>query len=93
MNLKNRMIVEQYRAEKKDYIELEGIVTDILSKAMKEHGMNLLGLSHRVKTEDSLKGKLELKGDKYASLDDLTDILGVRLICFFSDESSFRLFS
>ena len=43
-------------------------------------------MEHRVKQEASLAGKLERKSDKYRSLEDLTDILGARVVCFFGDD-------
>lgn len=33
-----------------------------------------------------MAGKLELKGDKYKDLSDITDILGTRVVCFFEDD-------
>lgn len=86
MILKDELIIEQYRDEKNDFIELGNIIHDILMSLSKESGIRLFSAEHRVKTEESLKGKLILKGDKYASLEDITDILGMRLICFFSDD-------
>ncbi|MBQ3426869.1 MAG: hypothetical protein IJH37_06970 [Clostridia bacterium] len=86
MILKDKIIIEDYRAQKNDFIELGNTVNNILTDLLKENGIKLFSSEHRVKTEKSLMGKLNLKGDKYASLDDITDILGMRLICFFSDE-------
>lgn len=86
MNLKNRMILEEYRSSRKDFLQLEEAVVEILQSTVRNGGIPVLAVEHRVKTEKSLAGKLELKGDKYASLNDITDILGTRVICFFADD-------
>lgn len=86
MNLKNKMIMEEYRRQRGDYLKLSDMVADLLKKSVDEHKIEVLAVEHRVKKEDSLAGKLELKGEKYASLRDITDILGARIICFFSDD-------
>jgi ppGpp synthetase/RelA/SpoT-type nucleotidyltranferase len=86
MNLKNRMILEEYRAARGDFVQLGDIVSQLLKNTVRERNIEVLAVEHRVKEEHSLAGKLELKGDKYASLADITDILGARIICFFSDD-------
>lgn len=86
MNLKNRMIMEEYRDQRSDYLKLSDTVADLLKKSVEENNIEVLAVEHRVKKEDSLAGKLELKGEKYSSLSDITDILGARIICFFSDD-------
>lgn len=86
MDLKCKMIMEEYREQKPDFIELGNIVFYFLSNSLKENDIYPLAVEHRVKEERSLAGKLELKGEKYSSLSDITDILGLRVICFFSDE-------
>jgi ppGpp synthetase/RelA/SpoT-type nucleotidyltranferase len=58
----------------------------MLADIAKELGLIVLAVEHRVKEERSLAGKLERKGDGYNTLEDITDILGCRVICFLSDE-------
>lgn len=86
MDLKCRMIMEEYKEQRPDFTALGDTVHSLLANKLKEAGISPLAIEHRVKTEKSLTGKLELKGDKYSSLSDITDILGARIICFFSDE-------
>lgn len=86
MDLKCKMIMEEYKEQRKSFTELGDVVHALLSNQLKENNISPLAIEHRVKEEKSLAGKLELKGEKYSSLADITDILGARIICFFSDE-------
>ena len=76
MNLKDRIILEDYRSSKADFEKLGETVMGILDRVVKEAGISVMAMEHRVKEENSLAGKLERKGDKYNSLEDITDILG-----------------
>ena len=86
MNPKDRMIIEDYRKSKSSFLELGDIVHNLLRTLADQAHIQILGVEHRVKSEDSLAGKLAKKGDFYQSLDDLTDILGARVITFFADD-------
>lgn len=86
MDLKCKMIMEEYKSQKADFTQLGDVVHTLLAGELEKNGIVPLAIEHRVKTEKSLAGKLELKGEKYSSLADITDILGARIICFFSDE-------
>ena len=86
MNLKSRLILEDYRKQRDDFVKLGDAVHTILLDIVKELGLSVLAVEHRVKEEKSLAGKLERKGDSYNTLEDITDILGCRVICFLSDE-------
>ncbi len=86
MNLKCRLILEEYKKQRDDFVKLGDAVHEILTDVIDELGLTVLTVEHRVKAEKSLAGKLERKGDGYNTLDDITDILGCRVICFLSDE-------
>lgn len=86
MNIKDRMIMEDYHKQRDDFIRLGDIVHEILRNIASDSGILVMGIEHRVKSAESLEGKLYRKGDAYQSIDDLTDILGARVICYFTDE-------
>ncbi|WP_407456213.1 GTP pyrophosphokinase family protein [Fibrobacter sp.] len=80
------MILEDYREQRSVFERLLGIVKNTLEESVAENKIYINAIEGRVKAEDSLVGKLERKSGKYSSLSDLTDILGVRVITFYSDE-------
>lgn len=57
-----------------------------LSLSLQQQGIYVTGIEHRVKSESSLAGKLELKGSKYRSIDEITDLVGLRVITFYTDD-------
>lgn len=86
MNLKCKIIMEEYEEQCRRYKELEVYISSLLKKAVYDADIEVMAIESRVKKAQSLQRKIELKGDKYNSLFDITDILGARIICFFSDD-------
>jgi ppGpp synthetase/RelA/SpoT-type nucleotidyltranferase len=86
LDIHSEMILEEYRAKLPVFERLKTVVKELLQRCLDENNIIVSGLEARIKTERSLAGKLELKGYKYHSLDDITDILGARIITFYSDE-------
>ena len=80
------LILGEYREKSATYGKLLEVVKGILADSIKSNNLYINALEGRVKAEDSLAGKLLRKAGKYSSLSDLTDILGVRVITFYSDE-------
>lgn len=86
LDLHCEMILDEYRAKLPVFEQLKTVVLSQLHRCLDEHNLLVSGLEARVKTEKSLSGKLELKGYKYRTLDDITDIVGARIITYYSDE-------
>ena len=80
------MILDEYRDRLPVLNTIKEVVLDMLRRTLKDNNMVVTAIEGRVKTEKSLAGKLELKGNKYRTIDDITDIVGLRIITFFSDE-------
>ncbi len=79
-------ILQEYKDNLPLFREASEQVYNNLKKTLSDAGLILAAIECRVKTEDSLAGKLELKGSKYASLKDITDIIGLRVITFYTDD-------
>ena len=80
------MILSEYQAKMPVFEKLKSIVLEMLRSCLEKNNIIVSGLEARIKTEASLAGKLELKGYKYHTLDDVTDFLGVRIITYYNDE-------
>ena len=79
-------LLEQYRGLKPEYEQMAEILPERLRAFFEEAGILVAAVEHRVKTENSLAGKLALKGGKYDSIFDITDIVGIRVITFYVDD-------
>lgn len=82
----SEMLMQQYHDLLPTLEQLSQEAYDLLRHTLREQGIYVTAIEHRVKTEKSLAGKLELKGAKYKSIDDITDLVGLRVITFYSDE-------
>lgn len=86
LDLHCSMILYEYREKLPIFEKMKRVVLDAIGKSLSDNNIVVTALEARVKAENSLCGKLELKGHKYRDLSDLTDILGARIITFYSDE-------
>ena len=86
LNPHGEALLQQYREQVLALEQLSKIVYDQLRQVLHEQSVELSTIEYRVKTEHSLAGKLERKGDKYASLEDITDLVGLRIITFYTDD-------
>ena len=79
-------LLTQYRNLLPVYEKMAEVIPEKLKDFFAEAGIIVAGVEHRVKTEGSLEGKLQLKGDKYRSIYDITDVVGIRVISFYNDD-------
>ena len=86
MDLHCEMILDEYREAVPELERLKDAVLKTLREALDRNGLVVTAVEGRVKTEQSLAGKLALKGAKYATLSDITDLVGARIITFYTDD-------
>ena len=79
-------ILQEYKDNLPRFREIETRVRNDIKRTLDDAGLLVAAIESRVKGYDSLAGKLELKGNKYNSLADLTDIIGLRVITFYIDD-------
>ena len=85
-NIHTEMLLDEYRELMPVYTRMAELIPQELKKFFSDAGIIVAAVEHRVKTEESLEGKLQLKGDKYGSITDITDIVGLRVITFYTDD-------
>ena len=76
--------MQQYHERIHIYERLSHLADDALRNALDAQHVKVTAMEHRIKTETSLAGKLELKGGKYQTIEDVTDIVGLRVVTFYS---------
>lgn len=79
-------ILQEYRDQRPVFEKLQATVPEQIRTVFAETGIVVASIESRIKSEESLAGKLELKGTKYATLKNITDIFGVRIITFYVDD-------
>ena len=86
LDMHSEMILDEYREKLPIYEKMKTVILHLLRTCLDENHVVVSGLEARVKSEQSLAGKLELKGYKYHFLEDITDVVGARIITYYSDE-------
>lgn len=86
LDLHCQMILEEYQEALPALTKLNDVVISIVRNAILQNELEVTAVKGRVKTAESLAGKLALKGNKYATLSDITDIFGARVITYYTDD-------
>ena len=79
-------LLAQYKSLLPVYTQMAEVIPEKLKGFFAEAGIIVAAVEHRVKAEDSLAGKLKLKGGKYKDIFDITDLVGIRVITFYIDD-------
>jgi len=86
LDLRGQMILECFEEQQETFRIMERIVRENLRKMLDDNNVIVTAIETRIKTSQSLAGKLKLKGYKYSTVFDLTDLIGARIITFYSDD-------
>jgi len=86
MDLHSQMIFDEYLEKKEIYERVKDLAVEIIEQIIEENRLYVVAVEARTKSPKSLEGKLDLKGSKYDSLMDITDIVGTRVVTFYQDE-------
>jgi ppGpp synthetase/RelA/SpoT-type nucleotidyltranferase len=82
----SQAILEEYRKQRPVFKKMQETLPAQVCALLDEAGIVVASIESRIKEERSLAGKLALKGAKYESLADITDIFGMRIITFYTDD-------
>ena len=79
-------ILQHYDRERSNFQELGALAEGLIKSMLVQKNLPVHSVSHRCKERDSLARKLNKPDKHYATLDDLTDISGVRVITYFDED-------
>lgn len=81
----NKEIVKDFIEKENHYNNLGESMHSLLKTLIAREGITIHSIQFRVKDIESLKSKIERK-DKYKSLNDITDVLGLRIVTYYSKD-------
>lgn len=86
MDLHAQLLLEEYDNLHPQLEKIQEIIEGVLHEQIKNHHLFINSVSSRVKARESLIGKLELKGYKYKTIHDITDLVGARIVTYYGSD-------
>ena len=86
MDIHTEFLLEQYDKLQPVLQRMYDYVVSLLERTLDDNGIEVTSVRARIKTRKSLAGKLVLKGSKYSDVTDITDLLGARIITYYTDD-------
>lgn len=79
-------LIENYNLDLKKYEDFRNKIEGLIKELLIQKSINFHKIESRVKSESKVEEKILRKNDKYHSIDEMTDIIGLRIITYFEDE-------
>lgn len=84
--IENSSLLTQYDENIRTYKSFEAEIEHLVKSVLQASQINCNAITSRLKTRESLAEKIERKQGKYTSISDITDIVGVRIITYYSED-------
>ncbi len=82
----NAVLVQKYQEDRALFEAFKDKINSLLKDLFYVSKIKPHQITCRVKSKESLEGKIERKTDKYKTLNEVTDLVGIRIISYFEDE-------
>jgi putative GTP pyrophosphokinase len=80
-------LADAYTRRRPVYENLASRFAALLTDLLRSHNLDVVDISHRVKTVESFERKIRLKGDEYDdALTEITDFAGIRVITYLIED-------
>lgn len=83
--VENNNLLKQYDERIRTYKSFEVEMEHLIKSILQANQINYNAITSRLKTRESLAEKIDRKQGKYSNISDITDIVGVRIITYYSD--------
>ena len=84
--IESNNLLEQYDEHIRLYKTFESEVEHLIKSILQANQINYNAITSRLKTRESLAEKIDRKQGKYANISEITDIVGIRIITYYSED-------